>query len=1090
MEILVLGDGRFVFTVLNAVASVDAYKTLGAAGALIGLAIVLVKSIVSPQGPQLNLAPILVSIVFFWVMFVPRVDRVMVTEVLAPPGSKDPRTYVVDNVPLGLAGAGFLVSNIGVKISGLYDDVMSRADDDDRIMSGGGLGRNLMLLTMIREMVADPRFGQVDVGETNAFLDYRKDMAAYMENCVLPPVNTGYMPSNMVLSKPVREGVYDPAFALEKRFVYQRWAAAASGGSLNARDNVTCAEAQAHLISGLDNGALVDGFDEALRRSKAGADVSEIMAAYSNAAGADGMSMQEKIVGHLTSVMLREAQMRGAMTSSDRQAIAMLEEANLRRSTQWAAEENLFIRLLRPLVGFFEALFYALGPIMAFVMMLGPTGWGLLMKYLMLTVWVALWFPMLAITNLYSKIKMEDFFAKLGSDNLSPNDLDLIANEAMTTLGATSALVAATPALAMSLIYGGAVAMSHLAGRLQHSDVVDETKLAPQVSGVAPVQQTQSQATTNAGEGTTHVGREHIQVTGSDVAANITGSSRAEASEVAIRAAEAVHRANASGASIQTVATDGNSTSQAQRADAKLMAALKDSQGITSAEQDGINFLNKLSSEERAVAMQAFEKSGGVRGEFVAGLSSPVPGVNLGAKMTAFAGATWTGADQNSSTDAEGRELAATDALFKALQLAHTRDETLEASVAAATVAEANVSLSTSGATGLSTEDGTRLQHELSESQRITDTYTEADSYATQLQQTGSFNMSQLTANMWTNGGDGGGRDGRDLQEMVARAGGQAALEKERQLHRLNNSAFNGTAEQANVAASWLALNQRGDHIPADLRGEADALVGRVAATNSVVSGGSFGIDRQGAGTNAGVAPMASGGAGTLASTAGLPGASGAGVRGQAAAAQAAAGSAIQAAQADLTERTTGLPNSPDNLKFDPAGVEAAHQERMDGSVPGQLMTEARQQGVDNATAYADGMMQQNAIMFKHGAEDRIERIGNLTGAAQQLRSGGHVAEAERVEAYRDAQIPAMANLAYNTVDGYSHASGPREGVFTGGQYDQIAGARDVVMAAGGYERFPDQMVKLDGALPASMRSENMDAKERLRSTTGLRRTD
>src|SRR5690606_12635444 len=118
--------------------------------------------------------------------------------------------------------------------------------------------------------------------------------------------------------------------------------------------------------------------------------------------------------------------------------------------------------------------FYALGPIMAFVVMLGPTGWSLVVKYMMLTVWVALWFPMLTISHLYSKLRMEDYFEQLGAiDTYTPAQLQMIASEALSTLGATSALVAATPALAMSLIYGGAVSMSHLAGRLNTADVVD-----------------------------------------------------------------------------------------------------------------------------------------------------------------------------------------------------------------------------------------------------------------------------------------------------------------------------------------------------------------------------------------------------------------------------------------------------------------------------------------------------------------------------------------------------------------------------------------------------------------------------------------
>src|SRR5690606_13929236 len=125
--------------------------------------------------PQLNLAPILVSFVIFWVMFIPRVDRVIVSEVMPPPGGAAPRTFVVDNVPLGLAGAGYIVSNIGLGITGLYDTVMGRPTDTERVLTGG-LGRNLMLMANLRTMVADPRFSAGNRGgQPNEFDYFRRN---------------------------------------------------------------------------------------------------------------------------------------------------------------------------------------------------------------------------------------------------------------------------------------------------------------------------------------------------------------------------------------------------------------------------------------------------------------------------------------------------------------------------------------------------------------------------------------------------------------------------------------------------------------------------------------------------------------------------------------------------------------------------------------------------------------------------------------------------------------------------------------------------------------------------------------------------
>lgn len=826
MEILVLGDGRFIFAVLNAIASIDSYNSLAAVGALIGLALLLVKGITSPSGPQLNLAPVLISIVFFWIMFIPRVDKVMVTEVMPPPGSRDPRVYVVDNVPLGLAGAGFIVSNVGVKLADLYDTIMGRPEDTERIMMGGGLGRNLMLMSVVREMVADPRFGQVDVSDSSYFSDYRKDMANYMTNCVLPPVNSGYMPSAMILSQPLETGAFHPEFALERRYVRH---------SSQRRGSISCARAQALLKEGMEHQSLVDSFDEALSQTKNKANTEEILEAYSEGmegVGRDGLRMQELIVGHMATVTLREAQLRGAMTSSDRQAITMLEEANLRRSTQWAAEENLFIRLLRPLVGFFEALFYALGPIMAFVMMLGPTGWSLLGKYLMLTVWVSLWFPMLAITNLYSKMKMEDFFASLGNGQLAPNDLDLIANEAMTTLGATSALVAATPALAMSLIYGGAVSMSYLAGRLAHNDVVDETKMTPQVSQVAPVHQTQGVATTNMGEGTLAVGHAGYTISESAVAQGMVSSAEARSNEVNVAAEQALFQSLGHGFSFGNSGGTFGSTAEARSVGNSLKATLSDREGMSHSEVKGADLTKSLTDEQMAFVATAhqYAKQQGIS------LGAAISDLGIKGGYSESFTKSILDTTQMSSNVGESERLSNSQAIQDAIQHGIERGNVKDSTIARATVAEFGQRFEASGQETRSTEAGQRLSNTFKEAETARKTYEAAAKDVHQ----GGIGRDLTDAQVVTSLAHRGNLDAFNerANEFFNKIGGS-------ELAVLRENYMEGAAagrmrfapvEHAQAAANIEAL-YRGTGIPAEHRGEAAEILGGALGMTPLAGG-------------------------------------------------------------------------------------------------------------------------------------------------------------------------------------------------------------------------------------------------------------
>src|SRR3546814_1398874 len=101
-------------------------------------------------------------------MFVPRVDGVLIVELNTPPGycgtvrsdenPEDrkwyehgcaPRTFVVDNVPLGLAATGYIVSTLGTKVTQLFETTFGQAEDESRVTTGA-LGQHLRLLANLR----------------------------------------------------------------------------------------------------------------------------------------------------------------------------------------------------------------------------------------------------------------------------------------------------------------------------------------------------------------------------------------------------------------------------------------------------------------------------------------------------------------------------------------------------------------------------------------------------------------------------------------------------------------------------------------------------------------------------------------------------------------------------------------------------------------------------------------------------------------------------------------------------------------------------------------------------------------------------
>ncbi|NMU29473.1 hypothetical protein HKB21_28090, partial [Vibrio parahaemolyticus] len=59
----------------------------------------------------------------------------------------------------------------------------------------------------------------------------------------------------------------------------------------------------------------------------------------------------------------------------------MVNQAIQQRNTQWAAEQSMFMTVVRPMLTFFEGFIYAITPIIAFIIVMGGFGLQLALKY-------------------------------------------------------------------------------------------------------------------------------------------------------------------------------------------------------------------------------------------------------------------------------------------------------------------------------------------------------------------------------------------------------------------------------------------------------------------------------------------------------------------------------------------------------------------------------------------------------------------------------------------------------------------------------------------------------------------------------------
>src|SRR5690606_15335265 len=133
------------------------------------------------------------------------------------------------------------------------------------------------------------------------------------------------------------------------------------------------------------------------------------------------------------------------------------------RNTQWAAEQSMFMTIVRPMMTFFEGFVYAVTPLAAFFMLMGRFGIGLVGKYLVTIAWIQLWMPVLSIINLYIHMSATGELSALENDPFSTfHGISEAYQITSSWLATGGMLAAATPVITLFVVTGSTYAMTSL----------------------------------------------------------------------------------------------------------------------------------------------------------------------------------------------------------------------------------------------------------------------------------------------------------------------------------------------------------------------------------------------------------------------------------------------------------------------------------------------------------------------------------------------------------------------------------------------------------------------------------------------------
>ena len=841
-EIYSIGDGLYMKHVLDGVAMLSnagVLLQLGCLGLLLGLLLLGFKAVASGL-ERMEFSWLFLSFIVFVIMFGMRCN-VVIYDMGGAPGTVFNGAYKVNNVPFGMAFAGHVISSLGLDLT----EDMEQAYSLPSVSSAdgtGGFGRTLEWINEVRSWNV-PALAAGASGTLPAVL---ANETSYLNNCTYVAAATNK------LSLPLANNAASP---------WTTFGTMSTGGLgwnnnfvtfpfINANGTETdypCGSGFSVVGTQVMSSDTFGQFVQAIvPRVKPFVLTSGIPPAQQMQDSFESIGLaaaDAQTYAALSSTLVAEnaaASLNHQATGADILSALMMNQAEAQRDTEWAGNERMFRSVARPMTAFFESMVYACAPFMALLVGFGSWGIQMVGKYLVLTIWVMLWLPVMSICNLFEITMAQHGVAAMqtaaanGGAALSMTSLAATAHlqsQVANWLAVGSLLAASTPALTLMLVFGGAMAATSLAGRLQGTDHVNEKEVSPDTVSPGAVMDVQSRYGSNAMEGTTLTGGKQTEPVFSGQA--IRQSQMQSASSRMSSASSAFAAEASTGVSDSYTNTRGETVSGAQ---AFSHSGTQSQQYVASWGQKH-GFQVSQGNEAAFAAMVSAAASGNL------GLASKI---GAAAGISGSDGSTFKLSDAKALQEAVSRS-AGTDQNFS-VQESHAIQDTLTQQASNGSTAAQSV------------QSGEAYRKTLSDLKTAQDQYSKTDSATASLGMSSSMGMNNAAEGI-VRAGAANSVIGSAIQYGGADAMKVASSQVEQAPWR------NGDATARKVQAALLVL---GGQVPASagLRSEyegdrAKALVSALSSAGFGTAGsadtGASADPSRNSGTAAGIAPGAAG---------------------------------------------------------------------------------------------------------------------------------------------------------------------------------------------------------------------------------------
>lgn len=518
-----IGDSAFLEQILNSVALVtgsDSFVAIVSIGMLLGVLIMGWQAITTAGRGNVNFAQPLVCIILYLCFFAPKAT-VVIEDVYS--GAVRP----VDNIPLGVAAAGGLISSVGYGLTRLFEQGYAAIIPG---ITERQFVDSLKVLNDVRRKAAEPKVYQainqalgdgtllnVQSGTSGGAIDFRRSWHNYIKECALQNIDLSRVALDTMITQPVIEVLQFPS-EIHTTLLYLD-----AGNPFGT--TLTCSEAYTRLVERTGWALGTEQVKHALAESAGltlftGDDLYTRIQNSTSAlttAGAAAVNAQAYVQAAILESVYAEA-VQGRYTDlRDFTNATMISQAMQQRNTQWSAEQSMFMSIVRPMLTFIEGFVYSISPIMAFLIVMGAYGITLVGKYIQMILWIQLWMPVLAIINLFIYMAATNEMASIGGAASGVGvaiDSFYGLNKSDQILGNWIALggmlAAATPVLTLIMVTGSTFALNSLAQRLKGADHIDESVVSPAALSTAPVMANMPRNTTTNVAGSSGAGIDQL----------------------------------------------------------------------------------------------------------------------------------------------------------------------------------------------------------------------------------------------------------------------------------------------------------------------------------------------------------------------------------------------------------------------------------------------------------------------------------------------------------------------------------------------------------------------------------------------------